>query len=315
MWGRVLEPIVVLSRISDLCCLTSLVRQPIGPTVRLFAAVLAIAAGQAPFAWEARNPCGPTEVKGPRDTVVYYIDQVSTKPELLSASAPPRYPDAARAQGLQGRVVLAFIVNANGKVERRSVRVLQSLHPLLDPEAVKFIQQGVFKPACREGRPVRVQTTMPVDFNLAVIVPAADTAVLRPVLESRYADQDSAIARRDLAGFLSTLAPQYVVELRDGQRFTRPGIDSAIAQDMRYTSAVASVATVLESLRLRDDTVWATVVHRADRLLHDAQGQTHRWENGVRHDEAWVLVGTTWRVAALRERDQLYLRRDGVAVQ
>ena len=142
-----------------------------------------------------------------------------------------------------------------------------------------------------------------------------DTASLRPVLESRYAHQDSAIARRDLAGFLTTLAAQYVVELRDGQRFTRPGVDSAIARDMRQTSVVASVATVVESLRVGGDTVWATVVHRADRVLRDGQGRPHRWENGVRHDEGWVLLGNTWRVAALRERDQLYLRRDGVAVQ
>ena len=143
----------------------------------------------------------------------------------------------------------------------------------------------------------------------------SDTASLRSVLQSRYAHQDSAIARRDLASFLSTLATQYVVELRDGQRFTRPGVDSAIARDMRQTSVVASVTTVVESLQVRGDTVWATVVHRADRVLRDGDGQPHRWENGVRHDEGWVLVGTSLRVAALRERDQLYLRRDGVPVQ
>src|SRR5262245_28403203 len=42
----------------------------------------------------------------------------------------------------------------------------------------------------------------------------------RSALEQRYAQQDSAIGRRDLAGFLATLAPTYVVELRDGQRLT-----------------------------------------------------------------------------------------------
>lgn len=142
-----------------------------------------------------------------------------------------------------------------------------------------------------------------------------DTASLRPVLEARYAQQDSAIARRDLAGFLATLAPQYVVELRDGQRFTRPGIDSAIARDMRHTIGVTSVGTVVESVQVRGDTAWAVVVHRADRMLRDAEGVPHRWENGVRHEEGWVRVGPAWKIVLLLERDQLYLRRDGEPVR
>jgi len=140
----------------------------------------------------------------------------------------------------------------------------------------------------------------------------ADTLQIRRLLEQQYARQDSAIARRDLAGFLGTLTPRYVVELRDGQRFTRPGIDSAIARDMRQTSAVRSVATVVESLKVRGDTVWVTVVHRADRILADQQGRPHRWENGARHEEGWVQDGAEWYIAVLREREQLYLRRDGV---
>jgi carboxymethylenebutenolidase len=140
----------------------------------------------------------------------------------------------------------------------------------------------------------------------------ADTSQIRRLLEQRYARQDSAIARRDLADFLGTLTPRYGVELRDGQRFTRPGIDSAIARDMRQTRAVSSIATEVESLEVSGDTVWVTVVHRADRTLADEQGRPHRWENGVRHEEGWVHNGVEWYIAVLREREQLYLRRDGV---
>jgi hypothetical protein len=139
----------------------------------------------------------------------------------------------------------------------------------------------------------------------------SDTAALRLILERRYAQQDSAIAQRRLDSFLATLAPNYRVELRDGQSFTRPAIDSAIARDMRQTRAVTSVATILESLRMLGDTAWATVVHRADRMLLDQQGRPHRWENGVRHDEQWVRRVSEWRIVALRECEQLFLRRDG----
>jgi hypothetical protein len=142
-----------------------------------------------------------------------------------------------------------------------------------------------------------------------------DSTSVRSRLDRRYAQQDTAIARRDLSGFLATLTPGYMVELRDGQRFTRPGIDSAIARDMRQTRSVRSVTTVIESLAIRGDTVWVTVVHRADRILADNQGRPHRWENGVRHEEGWVRSGSEWCIIVLRERQQLYLRRDGQSIQ
>ena len=139
----------------------------------------------------------------------------------------------------------------------------------------------------------------------------SDTAGLRLILERRYAQQDSAIARRHLDTFLATLAPDYRVELRDGRSFIRPAIDTAIARDMRLTRAVTRVATVVESFRVLGDTAWAIVVHRADRVLLDQQGRPHRWQNAVRHDEQWVRSDAEWRMVALREREQLFLRRDG----
>src|SRR5262245_36080318 len=89
---------------------------------------------------------------------------------------------------------------------------------------------------------------------LLMIEPSAlhgqtDTTHIRRVLEQRYAQQDSAIAHRDLAAFLATLAPQYVVQLRNGETFTRPRIDSAIARDMRYTRAVRLAATNRKTTR------------------------------------------------------------------
>lgn len=144
--------------------------------------------------------------------------------------------------------------------------------------------------------------------------PQSDTTQTWRQLEQRYAVQDSAIARRDLAAFLATLSPAYFVELRNGQRFTRPGIDSAIARDMRLTLSVRDVGTVIETLTVRGDTLVAMVRHRADRTLRDGQGQPHRWENAVRHEETWARSHGAWHIVALREREQIHLRRDGVPI-
>ena len=134
----------------------------------------------------------------------------------------------------------------------------------------------------------------------------------RNAIAALYAQQDSAISRCQLGPFLATLAPTYAVLLRDGQRFVRPGIDSAIARDMRLTVAVRRASTDIEQIAPVGDTLVAVVVHRADRDLRDAEGQRHRWENAVRHEERWVADRNGWRLIQLRELQQLYLRRDGV---
>jgi TonB family protein len=117
------------------------------------------------------NPCGPAFVGAP-DTTVYFKDQVATMPVVIRGPEL-HYPDAQRKSGVQGRVVLGLIVNAKGKAEGSSVRVLQSLEPSLDREAVRYIRRATLQPGCRDGRPVRVQTTIPVEFKLAVIIPGA----------------------------------------------------------------------------------------------------------------------------------------------
>ncbi len=129
-------------------------------------------------------------------------------------------------------------------------------------------------------------------------------------LRERYATQDTAIVRRDLALFISTLAPDYGVVLRNGRRLTRPAIDSAIARDMRATRAVRLARTDIEDVRVRGDTAIAVVVHRADRDLADANGVPHRYENTVRHEERWVKSGGRWRIVGLVEREQLLMQRD-----
>jgi hypothetical protein len=134
----------------------------------------------------------------------------------------------------------------------------------------------------------------------------------RVALLRLYAQQDSAISHRDPHQFLPTLAPGYTVILRNGQRFTRPGIDSAITRDMRATTGMRLAGTELTRVSRHGDTLVAVVVHRADRDLVDAEGRAHRYENGVRHEERWVASRGQWRIVQLRELDQLYLRRDGI---
>ncbi len=75
------------------------------------------------------------------------------------------YPSDAIANNIQGRVVLKFVVNRNGSVDR--IEVLNSIDPLLDAEAVRVVGTlPKFKPGKQGGVPVPVWFILPVLFRL-----------------------------------------------------------------------------------------------------------------------------------------------------
>lgn len=75
------------------------------------------------------------------------------------------YPPTASEEGIQGRVVVEFIVNKNGSIS--NARVLRSRHPALDREALRVVNaMPVWTPGRHNGRPVRVTYTLPVTFRL-----------------------------------------------------------------------------------------------------------------------------------------------------
>lgn len=76
-----------------------------------------------------------------------------------------RYPPDARERGIQGRVILAFVVETDGSLT--NIRVLKSVHPDLDAEALRVLKQSPkWNPGTQHGVPVRVSYTMPLNFSL-----------------------------------------------------------------------------------------------------------------------------------------------------
>lgn len=77
------------------------------------------------------------------------------------------YPEQAKHEGIRGVVVVTFVVSKTGKVG--NVKVVRSVHPLLDAEAVRVIREMPdWKPGTQRGRAVDVKYTVPVKFNLDV---------------------------------------------------------------------------------------------------------------------------------------------------
>jgi protein TonB len=75
------------------------------------------------------------------------------------------YPLDAQKNNIQGKVILKFVVNADGSADR--VEILRSVDPLLDNEATRVIKSlPRFKPGKQGGVAVPVWFTLPVSFKL-----------------------------------------------------------------------------------------------------------------------------------------------------
>jgi TonB family protein len=75
------------------------------------------------------------------------------------------YPAAARRKGIQGRVIVAFVVNPEGKMT--DFRIKKSVDPLLDAEALCVMRKlRRWKPGTQNGVPISVTYDVPVTFSL-----------------------------------------------------------------------------------------------------------------------------------------------------
>jgi periplasmic protein TonB len=85
-------------------------------------------------------------------------------PATVVSQPAPRYPKHLEAAGLQGRVLVEFVIDATGHVEPGSVRSLESTHPAFEAAAQKAMLGSLFKPARWSGHPVRQLTRQSVRF-------------------------------------------------------------------------------------------------------------------------------------------------------
>ncbi|MDX1671415.1 MAG: M56 family metallopeptidase [Balneolaceae bacterium] len=74
------------------------------------------------------------------------------------------YPEDAQQAGIEGRVIVQFIVNEQGDVE--NPKVVRGIGGGADEESLRCVEQAEFEPGMQRGEPVRVQYSLPVVFKL-----------------------------------------------------------------------------------------------------------------------------------------------------
>ena len=76
-----------------------------------------------------------------------------------------RYPEAASKAGIQGRVLVEFIVEKDGSIS--NIHVIQNVNEYLDAEAVRVVgTMPKWTPGMHEGKAVRVKYAVPISFRL-----------------------------------------------------------------------------------------------------------------------------------------------------
>lgn len=114
----------------------------------------------------------PEPVKKPEPEKIFTaVEQKAEYPGGEAAllkwiSSNIQYPTMAQEEGVQGRVVVQFVVEKDGSIGQ--VKVVRGKHPDLDKEATRVVKKipKKFVPAKQNGQTVRSWFTLPVSFKL-----------------------------------------------------------------------------------------------------------------------------------------------------
>ncbi len=106
---------------------------------------------------------GFEKVPPPPPTVTPDFVPYDTPPEPIYITKP-KYPEIGRKAGMEGIIYLKLLLDTTGYVI--DVKVVKSLNPAFDDEAVKAARTWRFTPAKQRDKPVRVWLGYPVRFAL-----------------------------------------------------------------------------------------------------------------------------------------------------
>jgi protein TonB len=113
----------------------------------------------------------PVTAEIPVESTIFYV--VEESPEYPGGNVALlnfinenlRYPAEAVNNNIEGRVILKFVVNTDGSVDR--IEILRGIDPLLDNEAIRVVKAlPKFKPGKQRGVPVPVWFTLPFVFKI-----------------------------------------------------------------------------------------------------------------------------------------------------
>jgi periplasmic protein TonB len=113
----------------------------------------------------------PTETtKDPGPSIVDFSTEKPAYPEGMNAlmkflGGNIKYPQIAKETGIEGKVIVQFVVTKEGSIEM--VKVLRGIGGGCDEEALRVVKlMKKWLPGKNNGKPVNVRFTLPISFKL-----------------------------------------------------------------------------------------------------------------------------------------------------
>jgi len=94
-------------------------------------------------------------------------DTVYTKVDVNPVpvkTPPPVYPPRLKVEGASGVVAVTIVIDETGTVT--SCKVAKSTRDEFNDAAVEAVQKWKFKPAQKDGAPVKIKVTVPIRFSI-----------------------------------------------------------------------------------------------------------------------------------------------------
>lgn len=115
----------------------------------------------------------PSPIVPDGDSIYDIVEKMPEFPQALSGlysylkqEADNNYPQKAKKDNIQGRVIIQFVVEKDGSIT--DPRIMRSVHPLLDTVAVNIVKRmPKWQPGIHDKEYVRVRYTIPVMFKIA----------------------------------------------------------------------------------------------------------------------------------------------------
>lgn len=108
----------------------------------------------------------PKEIKKVEEEPAFFV-AVEEMPELVGGlktlQTKIKYPEIAKRQGIEGKVLVQAIVDETGKVI--STSTIKGIGAGCDEEAMDAVRNSNFKPGKQRGKNVKVQVTIPIVFK------------------------------------------------------------------------------------------------------------------------------------------------------
>jgi TonB family protein len=138
--------------------------------------VKTVIAGDGDYSYKASTATVPdnpakANMKPDKDGVYQIVDEMPEFPGGVEAlmdyvSRNVKYPESAKENNLQGRVLVKFVIEKDGSVS--NVEVGRGWGNELDDEAVRVVKaMPKWKPGKQDGQPVRVSFMLPINFKLS----------------------------------------------------------------------------------------------------------------------------------------------------